>query len=309
MVAAMGDAPEISITANTLTDLGSCDSNRVRVVMPTGVSAMTIQDFGSGAGSTHVTKRVKLPPGLTIKHLPPHMNMAFTGGDRVTNLGDWAVYHADGNGNWTEEEYYNFQFVQKFTVSAPNSVIMPYGYQRARFQLIGPAGTLTSFGPTYSPGAATTGAYCETLFNGCTAGGRFSVTIDTSSSGYCGIASGYQPGGFVFPGTTWTGANNAFPAQNYIATNGGGLVLGEIHDFGHAGTYVAGVRAYTPGIAYLNPITGLPISPPSEILAGVGPQFKAGIPDGGPPIGLNTTGANASNYLPGPPAVYITWLR
>jgi hypothetical protein len=275
--------------------------------MPAGVSTMTIQDFGTGDGSTHVTKRVKLAAGITIKHLPPHMNMDFHKADIVTNKGDWAVFHADGNGNWIEEEYYNFQFVQKFTVSATNTAIMPYGYSRALFQLVSQSGSLISF-TTPIPGAAVTGAYCEKLFNGCQAGGRFTVTIDTSAQAYCGIASGYQPGGFVFPGTTFGGPNNAFPQQNYIVAGGGGNAGGDIMDNGIAGTYVAGVRAYTPGIARLNPITGLPMTPPSEILAGIGPQFQH-LPDGGAPIALNVTGATSANFAPGPPAVYITWLR
>jgi hypothetical protein len=310
MAAAMGDAPEVTITAAALTDLGSCDSNRVKIVLPTGVSTITIQDFGSGDGSTHVTKRVKLAAGITIKHNPPHMNMDFTGGDRLTNIGDWAVYHADGSGNWHEEEYYNFQFVQKFLTSQTNSAIMPYGYSRARFQLVSQAAATMGFGGTTPVlGAGQTGYYCEKLFNGCQAGGRFTVTIDTSSTPYCGIASGYQPGGFVFPGTTFGGANNAFPQQNYLVAGGQGNAGGDIMDGAISGTYVAGVRAYTPGITRQNPITLLPMTPPQEILAGVGPQFLSGLPDGGAGIALNGTGATSANFKPGPPAVYITWLR
>jgi hypothetical protein len=314
MVAALGDAPEITITAATLTDLGLCDSNRVQIVRPAGVSSVIIQDFGTGDASTLVTKRVRLDGGLTIKHLPPHMNMAVAGSvDRITNPGDVGVYHADEAGNWIEESYYNQQFTQKFIVTANSTVIMPTGYSRALFQLVGAGQAPGSFG-TPAAGAGKTGGFCQKLFTAVAAGGRFTVTIDTGSSGgFCSIASGVQPGGFVFPGTTFNAAGA--PLQNYVLAMGNSgfgspnSFGGDTFNDGVLGTYLAGFRAYTPGIAALNPQTGLPISPPQEVTGQSTPRFLTGLPDGGAAVALNVTGATGVNFKGGPAAVWITWMR
>jgi hypothetical protein len=190
-------------------------------------------------------------------------------------------------------------------------VIMPVGYSRALFQLVGAGNAPGSFGSPIA-GAGSTGSYCEKLFTACAGGGRFSVTFDNSTTGFAGIASGNQPGGFVFPGSTFNAAGA--PLQNYVlagnaAPGSPAAFGGDINQAPIAGTYVAGVRAYTPGISQLNQITGLPLTPPQEILAGVGPQFLTGLPDGGAGIALNVTGATGANFKGGPAVVYITWMR
>ncbi len=305
----MGNAPELPITAAALTDLDSVDSNRIHVVGP-GLTAPTVTITSLGPG-TLVEKRCRFDGNIIVHHDPAHL-INLSKADRTMFAGDVVHYYADANGVWREEDYINQQFVQKFTTSQTNSVIMPVGYPRALFQLVGQGGVPGSFG-AFVAGAASTGGYCEKLFTGCIGGGRFSITVDTSAQSFCGVASGNQPGGFVFPGSTFNAAGA--PLQNYLIGGGAGQSSpasfgGDINEGPIAGTYVAGVRASTPGIiAHLNPITGAALTPAQQVLAASGPKFLTGLPDGGGAVAVDVTGATTANFKPGPPAVYITWMR
>jgi len=318
IISAMGNAPDKDIeAAHPLTDLGTCDTNRVNVKMPAGANRVEIDSFGTGDQNMLVTKRLTFQGGMVIKHLPPHMNMKAMGNaDITTTTGDWGVFTADEHSNWTCEEYTQLEWTQVFRANA--TITIPGGWTKAKFRLVSPGtGTGISLSPT--AGAGATGSYLEKLHIGLAAGLNFTLSISApagANAGAVAIASGNQPGGFVFPGTTFNASG--YPLANYLyapsatqwtITTPGVPTGGDINESTIAGQYTAGVRAYTPGIARPHPLNpDQPMSPPYEMLAGIGPQLHVGLPEGGAGLALATPATQAESA--GAPGVcFITWMR
>jgi hypothetical protein len=309
IIAAMGNAPDKNIDAATLTNLGTCDTNRVNVKMPSGANAVTIESFGTGDQNMLVTKRLVFDGGMIIKHLPPHMNMKAGGSaDLTTTSGDVGIFTADEHSNWTCEEWTQLEWTQEFRASA--TVTIPGGWSKAMFRLVS-CGTSPGIGALPQPGAGVAGSYLEKLHVGLAAGMNFTLTISNASQGYTGIASGNQPGGFVFPGSSFNASG--YPLSSYLyAPAGGGFGTpqmptgGDVNEPTVIGTYVAGVRAYTPGLVRPHPFKDGPLSPPQEVLAGQSPLAKPGLPEGGAAVVLDTSGGQT----PGAGGVcWITWMK
>jgi hypothetical protein len=97
---AHGEAPAVTLACARTIELAprddSVDSN---VVLIEG--AGTIEWFGDGPP---VIKRVLFPPGITLRHNPPQLQL-LTCLDRRINTPAVGLYASDGEGHWSEVHF------------------------------------------------------------------------------------------------------------------------------------------------------------------------------------------------------------
>jgi hypothetical protein len=237
--AAMGNAPEMPVTAAATTDLDSADSNRVHVVGPVSPApVITITSFGPG---TLVEKRVRFDARVIIHHNPPNL-ILLSGSDRTPNAGDVGKYYADSNGVWREEEWNPAPYTQTILVASSTKIFCPVGFTKAFIRLQGPGGPVSTFGPGTHVG--TNGGYAEKTVQAIP--GQFAtLTI--------GVASGTSPTNSRF--FTFAGASPPPPYPDTwqigdIQANAGSTTLGgpgtatggDVNITGGVGTYDSGTN-------------------------------------------------------------------